>query len=162
MIFLLSSGCCSSLRWKKGKRQTWGRWRGKKRKSKWREVAHMDGMWMTVSGVRAKLELEPMWVWWNVQGTSALWHCCLRCHQHLCHWTFCPNFPHCRPDSSCCNTVINSSHSFSQPFFTYVFTVFSLHFKWYLHSPSVTVDKPSVVNDLTITKQVNSRKSCLE
>ena len=24
------------------------------------EVAHMDGMWMTVSGVRARLELEPM------------------------------------------------------------------------------------------------------
>ena len=24
------------------------------------EVTHMDGMWMTVSGVRAKLELEPM------------------------------------------------------------------------------------------------------
>ena len=24
------------------------------------EVAHMDGMWMTVSGVRTKLELEPM------------------------------------------------------------------------------------------------------
>ena len=24
------------------------------------EVAHMDGMWMTVSGVRTRLELEPM------------------------------------------------------------------------------------------------------
>ena len=24
------------------------------------EVAHMDSMWMTVSGVRARLELEPM------------------------------------------------------------------------------------------------------
>ena len=24
------------------------------------EVAHMDGMWMTVSGVRARLELGPM------------------------------------------------------------------------------------------------------
>ena len=59
MNFLLSSGCCSSLRWKKGKkdRRNAGEVKGG---SQGEEVAHMDGMWMTMSGVRARLELEPM------------------------------------------------------------------------------------------------------
>ena len=33
---------------------------------------------------------------------------------------------------------------------------------WYLHTPSVTVGPVSAVNDLTVTEQVNSGKSCLE
>ena len=61
MIFLLSSGCCSSRRWQKGKRK-------KGQEECWEvesgvqgeEVAHMDGVWMTVSGVRTRLEPEPM------------------------------------------------------------------------------------------------------
>ena len=32
------------------------------RRDQGEEDAHMDGMWMTVSGVRARLGLEPMWV----------------------------------------------------------------------------------------------------
>ena len=60
MIFLLSSGCYSSLRWKKGKRKTDRRKAGELESGvQGEEVAHMDGMWMTVSEVRAKLELEP-------------------------------------------------------------------------------------------------------
>ena len=48
MNFLLSSGCSSSLRWKKGKRKT-GQEEGWEVESgvQGEEVAHMDGMWMT-------------------------------------------------------------------------------------------------------------------
>ena len=61
MIFLLSSSCCSSLRWKKGKRKTDRRKAGEVESGvQGEEVAHMDDMWMTMSGVRARLELEPM------------------------------------------------------------------------------------------------------
>ena len=58
MNFLLSSGCCSSLRLKKGKkdRRNAGEVKGG---SQGEEVAHMDGMWMT-GEVRARLKLEPM------------------------------------------------------------------------------------------------------
>ena len=49
MIFLLSSGCCSSLRWKKGKRKT-DRRKVKRKKEEvkvnQRDNAHMDDMWM--------------------------------------------------------------------------------------------------------------------
>ena len=49
MIFLLSSGCCSSLRWKKGREEegqeeSWEVESGVQGE----EVAHMDGMWMTM------------------------------------------------------------------------------------------------------------------
>ena len=62
MNFLLSSGCCSSLRWKKGEEQDRQEecWEVESGEDQGEEVAHMDGMWMTMSEVRSRLELEPM------------------------------------------------------------------------------------------------------
>ena len=47
-------------------------------------------------------------------------------------------------------------------FFTYVFTVFSLHVRCSIYTPRRLSRPPSAVNDPTVTKQVNSGKSCLE
>ena len=62
MIFLLSSGCCSSLRWKKGEEEK-GQGEGEEVK-RGNQVQETTTTWMAmmmvVSGVRTRLELEPM------------------------------------------------------------------------------------------------------
>ena len=77
---------------------------------------------------------------------------------HLYNFTF----PLCCPDSPCCDTVSVHPTLYPWPFFTYVFTVFSLHLEVVLTHPIGYSRAPSAVNDPTVTKQVNSGKSCLE
>ena len=86
------------------------------------EVAHMDDMWMTVSGVRARLELEPMWVWWNVQGTG------LRAQAQLCSAT----------QAVKCAVALSSPSSFASVSLSFLsqFSTLSSRFSllWYCNS----------------------------
>ena len=60
MIFWLSSGCCSSLRWKKGKRKTQEEDEEIKEGSQVEETTTIwMAMIMVVCGVWTLLELEP-------------------------------------------------------------------------------------------------------
>ena len=60
MNFLLGSSCCSLRKRKREKEQ--GRQEDGEVESGGQdeETAHMDDTWMVVSGVRTRLELEPM------------------------------------------------------------------------------------------------------
>ena len=61
MIFLLSSGWCSSLRWKKEKEDRLEEGEEVKGGSQVEEITTTwMAMMMTMSGVRTRLELEPM------------------------------------------------------------------------------------------------------
>ena len=84
--------------------------------------------------------------------------CLIELSVHLYNFTF----PHCRPDSPCCDTVSVHPTLYPQPFFTCVFTGFSRHFRCGIYTPVGYSRPTSAVNDQTVTKQVNSGKSCLE
>ena len=151
-FFLSSSGCCSSLRWKKGTD------RRKAEKQRVEEVEskrnnHVDGHGDGVKGARLSLSQMSM----NDQGRSVTMRalmralsgsacgcpCCeaprnRRCAVCACHprrhWCShsglsptCIVFHFMSRFSSLCNSF-NSLFSHSH-FFTYVFTVFSRHFR---------------------------------
>ena len=89
---------------------------------------------------------------------SSLASVSLSFQSHLYNFTL----PHFCPDSPCCDTVSVHPILYPEPFFTYVFTVFSRHFRCGIYTPVGYSRQPSAVNDPTVTKQVNSGKSCLE
>ena len=124
-------------------------------------------MMMVVNGVRTRLELEPMWVWWNVQGTRlrahAQWNCLWMCTL----WSATQSLMCCVVQLSTSSLVftlscfssrllvftlsswfsllwywINSYNSLPVAIFHIWFHCIPTAFLvWYLHTQSVTVDR---------------------
>ena len=164
-------------------RQTGGRLGSREwSRSSQRDNAHMDGMWMT--GDKAQKNLSQCEYGWNVQGTRlrahAQWNCLWMCSL----WSATQSLMCCVVPLSTSSLVfvlfvrlllctlwswfsllwycINSCHSFPVAIF-HMFSLYSHGILGVVSTHTVGYSRPpSAVNDPTVTKQVNSRKSCLE